>query len=116
MHQHWGGELIGMTGMPEAKLAREAQICFALVALISDYDCWREPEQIKEPQELLTEIIGNLNEATDNAIALIKTALNSDMILCDESCLCRKSLKLAVWTKPELIESKHKETLEILKQ
>jgi 5'-methylthioadenosine phosphorylase len=41
MHRAWGGDLIGMTAMPEAKLAREAQICYALVALASDYDCWR---------------------------------------------------------------------------
>ncbi|MHC4736920.1 MAG: MTAP family purine nucleoside phosphorylase [Planctomycetota bacterium] len=41
MHRGWGGDLIGMTAMPEAKLAREAQICYALIALASDYDCWR---------------------------------------------------------------------------
>jgi len=43
MHRLWGGDLIGMTAMPEAKLAREAQISYALVALVTDYDCWRKP-------------------------------------------------------------------------
>ena len=43
MHRLWGGDLIGMTAMPEAKLAREAEISYALVALVTDYDCWRRP-------------------------------------------------------------------------
>src|SRR5213082_2064489 len=43
MHRLWGGDLIGMTAMPEAKLAREAEIGYALVALVTDYDCWRRP-------------------------------------------------------------------------
>src|SRR4051812_40594487 len=43
MHRLWGGDLIGMTAMPEAKLAREAEIAYALVALVTDYDCWRQP-------------------------------------------------------------------------
>ena len=42
MHRLWGGDLIGMTAMPEAKLAREAEIAYALVALVTDYDCWRK--------------------------------------------------------------------------
>src|SRR5260221_281167 len=41
MHRLWGGDLIGMTAMPEAKLAREAEISYALIALVTDYDCWR---------------------------------------------------------------------------
>ena len=116
MHQKWGGELIGMTAMPEAKLAREAQMCFALVALVSDYDCWREPKEKKDAQTLLQEIIGNLNEATANAIELIKTTLQSGQRLCDEDCACRNSLKLAVWTKPEHIEAKYNEIFEILRK
>src|SRR5438067_23460 len=43
MHRLWGGDLIGMTAMPEAKLAKEAEISYALVALVTDYDCWRAP-------------------------------------------------------------------------
>jgi len=42
MHRLWGGDLVGMTAMPEAKLAREAEIAYALVALVTDYDCWRQ--------------------------------------------------------------------------
>ncbi len=104
MHRTWGGDLIGMTAMPEAKLAREAQMCYALVALASDYDCWRDHDPNKDKQSLLAEIIGNLNLATQNAIKLIEAVLETDGTLCDETCPCRKSLELAVWTKPEAID------------
>jgi 5'-methylthioadenosine phosphorylase len=116
MHQKWGGELIGMTAMPEAKLAREAQMCFALVALVSDYDCWRKPKEKKDAQTLLREIIGNLNEATANAIELIKAVLQSGENLCDDNCPCRKSLGLAIWTKPEQINPKYNEILKVLRK
>ena len=108
MHRDWGGDLIGMTAMPEAKLAREAQMCYVLVALASDYDCWREHDSAMDKQGLLAEIIGNLNKATQNAVALIEKALESDLLLCDDNCKCRKSLELAVWTDPETIDPKAK--------
>ena len=116
MHRKWGGHLIGMTAMPEAKLAREAQMCFALIALVSDYDCWREKDPNISSQTLLEEIIGNLNDATANAIELIKAVLRSGQSLCDENCPCRKSLDLAVWTRREQIEPKHDKIIKILKQ
>src|SRR5205085_131521 len=93
MHRLWGGDLIGMTAMPEAKLAREAEMAYALVALVTDYDCWRQKppvppggattgaaatttpapptaQQEHDPSALLREIIGNLEAATDNALRL----------------------------------------------
>ncbi len=111
MHRLWGGDLIGMTAMPEAKLAREAQMCYALVALASDYDCWREHDPNMDKQSLLQEIIGNLNKATNNAIELIEKVLETDGILCDEKCDCRKSLELAVWTNPKVIDTAVKSEL-----
>src|SRR5437764_5092044 len=73
MHRLWGGDLIGMTAMPEAKLAREAEMAYALIALVTDYDCWRQagvavmPGQVDapappaaDPAALLKEIIANL--------------------------------------------------------
>jgi len=69
MHRLWGGDLIGMTAMPEAKLAREAELAYALVCLPSDYDCWRPAPAELDKHELLKEIIGNLTEATGNAIS-----------------------------------------------
>ena len=78
MHRMWGGDLIGMTCMPEAKLAREAEIAYALIALVTDYDCWRTPpkkDAPTDPAELLKEIIANLQSASDNAVNLIRKAL-----------------------------------------
>jgi 5'-methylthioadenosine phosphorylase len=114
MHKAWGGDLIGMTAMPEAKLAREAQICYALVALASDYDCWKPHEQDKNKQTLLKEILGNLQIATNNCLELIKAVLSSEHELIGEDCHCRKSLDLAVWTDPAQIESVDKEKLKVL--
>lgn len=114
MHRKWGGDLIGMTAMPEAKLAREAQICYCLIALASDYDCWRPHEAKKDKQTLLKEILSNLNMATNNCIELIKAVLNSDADLVCEHCQCRKSLDLAVWTAPNEINPALRKKLKIL--
>jgi len=105
MHRTWGGDLIGMTAMPEAKLAREAQMCYALVALVSDYDCWRDHDIAADKKSLLEEILSNLNQATQNAVMLIEKTLEIAPALCDETCPCRKSLELAVWTNPQAVDS-----------
>lgn len=114
MHRSWGGDLIGMTAMPEAKLAREAQICYALIALPSDYDCWRGHEEGKDKQALLKEITANLQTATENCLKLIKAVLQSGNRLICEDCRCRKSLDLAVWTDQSQINPADKEKLEVL--
>ena len=116
MHIAWGGDLIGMTAMPEAKLAREAQMCYSLIALASDYDCWRDHDIHADKQALLREIIGNLTAATDNAIELIRAVLQGDTSLCDDDCPCRKSLELAVWTNEDAMDPAKREKLEILFQ
>ena len=111
MHRKWGGDLIGMTALPEAKLAREAQMCYALIALASDYDAWREHDKSKARQTLLEEILGNVRKATDNCLALIQAVLSGSAPLVDESCACRKSLDLAVWTAPTHINPADKTRL-----
>ena len=114
MHRDWGGDLIGMTAMPEAKLAREAQICYALIAMPSDYDCWRQHDEGQNSKTLLQEIVANLQKATDNCLELIKAVLSSNSELVYEQCTCRKSLDLAVWTDKSQIASADKERLEVL--
>ena len=114
MHRDWGGDLIGMTAMPEAKLAREAQMCYALIALPSDYDCWRPHEEGKDKQTLLKEIIANLQTATSNCLELIMAVLTSGSGLVCEDCQCRKSLDLAVWTDQSQITPADKEKLKVL--
>ncbi len=114
MHQKWGGDLIGMTAMPEAKLAREAQMCYTLIALVSDYDCWRENRGEKDKQTLIKEIMGNLGRATANCLKLIEAVLASNVCLAAEDCHCRKALELAVWTQPAAISAQEKRKLAVL--
>ena len=114
MHRQWGADLIGMTAMPEARLAREAQMCYSLIAMASDYDCWKPHNPDVDKQSLLAEIIGNLNEATSNAVKLIEKVLETGDAICDESCPCRKSLEMAVWTKPSSQDKELKEKLAVL--
>jgi 5'-methylthioadenosine phosphorylase len=114
MHKTWGGDLIGMTALPEAKLTRQAQMCYALIALVSDYDCWKQHSPGAKKQDLLEEIIANLQAATSNAVELIKAVLASGPALCSEDCSCRKSLELAVWTKPEKLDQAKRKSLDVL--
>ena len=114
MHISWGGDLIGMTAMPEAKLAREAQICYAIIALVSDYDCWRPHNAETNKQSLLNEIMSNLQTATNNCLKLIETSLAGNCRLVSEDCLCRKSLDLAVWTDQSRIDPAGKGKLAVL--
>jgi len=114
MHRLWGGDLIGMTGMPEAKLAREAQICYALVALPSDYDCWRPHQASADKQTLLKEIVANLEAASDNCLRLVMAVLRSDSELVCQDCRCRRSLDLAIWTDESQMDAADKEKLKVL--
>jgi 5'-methylthioadenosine phosphorylase len=114
MHRRWGGDVIGMTAMPEAKLAREAQMCYALIAMASDYDCWRPHEKDKTKETLLEEILSNLKTATNNCLALIEALLASDKVLVHEDCPCRKSLEMAIWTNPAAIDPQEKQRLAAL--
>jgi 5'-methylthioadenosine phosphorylase len=97
LHRSWGADLIGMTALPEAKLAREAEICYAIVALPTDYDCWRPPPEEVDKQALLSEIIGNLRDATHNALGLIRAAASA-VARETAPCGCQSALSLAIWT------------------
>ncbi len=103
LHQSWGGSVIGMTVMPEAKLAREAEICYALIALPTDYDCWKPKSAGKAKCDLLKEIIGNMNKATESAVKLIKEALVLLPKHVNEHCHCHSSLELGIWTDRSMI-------------
>jgi 5'-methylthioadenosine phosphorylase len=103
MHRQWNGDLIGMTAMPEAKLAREAEIAYALVCLPSDYDCWRPNPAQLDKHELLKEIIGNVTEATKNALTLIKAAIQRFSEIADTPSPSHTALELGIWTNRQQI-------------
>ncbi|MBI4717408.1 MAG: S-methyl-5'-thioadenosine phosphorylase [Planctomycetes bacterium] len=113
MHRAWGGDVIGMTCMPEAKLAREAEICYTLIALPTDYDCWRPPDPHRRHDDLLREILGNLKRATDNAVALMREALT---ILPSRqgACGCHDALRLAIWSDKKSINPDLRRRLDLL--
>ncbi|MBI1374924.1 MAG: S-methyl-5'-thioadenosine phosphorylase [Phycisphaera sp.] len=114
MHRRWGGDLIGMTAMPEARLAREAEIAYALVALPTDYDCWRPHAPGVDQQALLDEIIGNVKVATDHAINLIRFALTDLHILEDSPSPAHDALRLAIWSDKSKIPADEVTRLSVL--
>lgn len=114
LHRAWGGDLIGMTCMPEAKLAREAEICYALIAMPTDYDCWRAHDPETDRQTLLAEIISNMQQATDAATALIKEAIRRIGKVETAHCECHDALQLAIWSDKQTVDGKVVEKLKPL--
>ena len=110
----WGGDLIGMTCMPEAKLAREAEMAYALIGLPTDYDCWRPHDPNVNPTDLLTEIIGNLKKASSAGIELIQAALADIAILLKTPSPAHDALKLAIWSNKANIDPQETQRLYVL--
>ena len=98
LYRTWGCDVIGMTNMPEAKLAREAEICYATVAMITDYDCWHPDHDHVQ----VADIIRVLNANADHARALVKAVvpvLRDRPLVC--SAGCDRALDTAIITAPE---------------
>lgn len=100
MHRMWGGDVVGMTAMPEARLAREAELPYALLALPTDYDCWRERDGggASQAGSVLEDIIANLRNASEAAFALILAALSDRRLLEAEASPAATALRSAIWT------------------
>ncbi len=98
MHRNWGADLIGMTGMPEAKLAREAEICYATVAMVTDYDSWHPGHGHVTVDQVVKVLLNN----ADNARALVRTV--APKLKHDGPCGegCHRALDHAIMTAPEL--------------
>jgi len=114
LHRAWGGSLIGMTAMPEAKLAREAEICYALVALPTDYDCWRPHPANVDQHKLIEEILGNVKAATQNALELIRRTIPGLAIQPEKPCACQSALALGIWSDKARIPADVRERLKVL--
>ena len=97
LYRGWGCDLIGMTNMPEAKLAREAEMCYATVAMVTDYDCWHPGHEDVTADDIVRVLAAN----ADNARALVTAA--APLIAADDNaseCGCRRALDFAVLTAP----------------
>ncbi len=103
-----GADLIGMTNLQEAKLAREAELCYSTIALVTDYDCWH-PEH---DAVTVTQVIDNLRKNTENAQKIIRAAVKRLPI--DRTCKCGHALKHAIMTDLKRVPPKTRERLEVL--
>ncbi len=104
LHRQWGADLVGMTCMPEAKLAREAEICYALIAVPTDYDCWRPHEPGLSPDAVLESIRANVEAGAAGAVALMKQTVPRIAETVGPECGCRSALARAIWTDPKAID------------
>jgi len=108
VYRSWGMDVIGMTNLQEAKLAREAEICYATLALVTDYDCWHPDHDAVTVDQIVSVLIQNSKNAQD----LIRSAL----LKLDGSreCKCGSALKSAILTDPREIPAAAKERLKLL--
>ena len=104
-YRSWGFDIIGMTNLQEAKLAREAEICYATIALVTDYDCWH-PDHDSVTVEM---IIGNLVENASTAQRIIAEAVGS--MPAARNCKCGRALESAIITRPEHVPADVKRAL-----
>jgi 5'-methylthioadenosine phosphorylase len=108
VHRQLRFEVIGMTNATEAKLAREAEICYATMAMITDYDCWH-PEHASVT---LDEIISNLNKNAENAQAVVRAAVTA--MPAERSCKCGSALAHAIVTDPAVIPAAARKRLNVI--
>jgi 5'-methylthioadenosine phosphorylase len=108
LYRDWGMDVIGMTNMPEARLAREAEICYVTLAMVTDYDCWH----MEEKAVSVDLIIQNMQKNVQNAKRLIKLTLAN--IPEKRDCLCAKALQDAIVTIPTDITAEVRRKLDII--
>lgn len=98
LYRSWGASLIGMTAIPEAKLFREAEMCYASVCLATDYDCWYESDHVD-----IEEIMGNVAFNTKHVQSLIRRAIPLIPLGKESECDASRALEGAIMTRPDLI-------------
>ena len=105
LYRKWGMDIIGMTNLQEAKLAREAEICYVTIALVTDYDCWHESHETVSADMILD----NLQKNSRNAQKILAQAVE-DMTP-ERKCQCGEALKYALITDRSMIDEETKERL-----
>ena len=112
LYRSWGADVIGMTNLQEAKLAREAEICYATIAMVTDYDCWREGHD----SVTIEEIVRVLHQNAANAAHVVKAAVAAlpSTSEAPRTCACASAAKYALLTAREAIPAATKEKLSLL--
>jgi 5'-methylthioadenosine phosphorylase len=108
LYRSWGMDIIGMTNLQEAKLAREAEICYVTIALVTDYDCWHESHE-SVSADLIIENLQNNCQAAQSIITQTVKDLNHE-----RNCQCGEALKYALITDKASITSDAKKRLECI--
>ena len=109
VYRSWGMDIIGMTNLQEAKLAREAEICYATLALVTDYDCWHQGHDAVSVEA----VIEYLNKNVRNAQIILREAVQA-MRSSERSCKCGSALQHAIFTAPNLWPEATKKKLEAI--
>ncbi len=94
LYRSWGASVIGMTNLTEAKLAREAELCYAAMAMVTDYDCWRRETEAVSVETILAVLQANARRAQDALVDAVGSVGES------RSCGCRNALRDALLTPP----------------
>lgn len=108
LYRQWGVSVIGMTNLPEAKLAREAELCYATVALATDYDCWHETEEAVTVEAILA----TLHKNVELAKRLLRQTMES--VSAAQSCSCQRALQDAIITAPNRMPAAARRKLALL--
>jgi len=108
LYRAWGADVIGMTALPEAKLAREAEMCYAVIACVTDYDCWRHGHDAVTAEMIITRLRQNI----DTAKKIIRLAVAR--VPAERDCDCGTALSTAIITAPEVMPEAQKKKLDLL--
>ena len=106
LHRSWGAALVGMTALPEARLAREAELCYAVLAAVTDYDAWRPGEEAVDAAAVFETLRENV-ERCRHAVRLLAAMLDA----AEPSCPCTRALDAALVTPPAAIAPAARERL-----
>jgi len=109
LYRSWDLDVIGMTNLPEAKLAREAQLCYATLALVTDYDCWHEEEE----DVSVTAVLDNLRANAQLAVAILRHVIRETPRE-RAGCGCARALEHAILTPREAIPAAARERLRVI--
>ena len=108
LYRQWGADVIGMTNMPEAKLAREAELCYATVALVTDYDCWHETEEAVTVDAILAVLSQNVALAKQMLRQVVPSTAGA------ANCACHRALQDAIITAPDQMPASLRRKLALL--
>ena len=108
LYRSWGADIIGMTNLQEAKLAREAEMCYATLAMVTDYDCWHESHEAVTVEQ----VIAVMHRNTANACQVVRKAVG--LLPQKRACACATAAKFAIMTNREAIPPATREKLQLL--